>query len=1154
MKKLSLVVLLVLAMLCMPASAEKALPEVGDVVEGFKVTAVSRFEMIGADLVQFTHEKTGAELLYIANDDTNRVFDITFRTPALDDTGTPHVFEHSTLDGSRKYPSQALFFNLSYQTYNTYMNASTYNYMTTYPVASLSEAQLLAYADYYTDSCLNPILMDEESIFSEEAWRYNLNSAEDELTLAGTVYSEMLGAMSLSRTASVNFLKTVLPGSTKANVSGGLPAAIPSLTYEALCAYHDAYYHPSNSLTCLYGSFEDYTAFLKLLDGYFSQYEKREIVIEDSAYTPIAENVEAVFNYPLEAGADETNGSVVYYGIVCGDATQADVTTMDLLTTLLSEDSSAMAQAMKEKFPTGSFSCYIDNTAPEAVLVFVLDGVNLEDAAPFRATVDEMLVRTAQEGFDPDSVEAVEVNIRMSTLLIGETSDLGVSVIPNFASCWALENDIHSYEKTLESYNHFVDCNNDGTFTELINRLLLDNPRTALVTTVPSAGLKEVEDAALAEKLAATKAAMSAEEIEAIVAKNAALAEPAEDDASVYVAQLQAVTVESLPEEARIYDISETTENGVRYVTADANTDGVGVAMMLLDASGFDTESLLSFKLYTDLLGELDTATHTRAQLASLTVRYLYDGVIKVSLFDSDDEDGLHTYLRTTFTALDEDLPAGYDVIYELVYESDVTDVQRLKDLVAASITSLKKSMTSSAYTLNIYRAYAKGDVTSAAYNYLNFIDYYHYLLSVQERLETAPETVIAELQAVQKALHNAYGAIVAYAGNAEGAEKNRAAADAFLARLENEPVEAKVCVFPLPAASEAIILDSSVQYNLIYATYEELGLEEYEGAMEAVTALVTDTYLYPLLRDQYGVYGVLHFAADSGVLIESYRDPNIAETYAVYDALPELVAATEVSQEELDNYILSSYSAYAQGTGELSGASSAILTVLSGEKQERVLDRMHSLKTVTAENFKEYAKLYALLMEKGLRITSGGAGAIGKYAENYDVILDPFGAAEAKLPADLEADDVYAEAARMCREYGMMSELSADLFGVNEPATLGDLATVWYVAVGGDQDTEAALAFWVGNGLLAGAVDDPLSREELAAYSYNLLLAVGIELEEVAPEGYADCADVDEGAQGAMGVALMYELMLPTEDGLIAPKAPATRGEVAFYIMGVIG
>ena len=207
----------------------------------------------------------------------NRVFDLTFFTRAIDNTGLPHVFEHATLNGSEKYPSSALFFNLMYQTYNTFMNALTAPLFTTYPVASLSEEQLLKYADFYTDSCFHPMILKQESIFREEAWRYRLENPEDALTIEGTVYSEMLAGLNLDSMAYRNILRTAFPGSTIGNESGGDPADIPDMTWDALKDYHETYYHPSNCVAYLYGQFDHFEAFLSLLDEAFAPYEKRDL-------------------------------------------------------------------------------------------------------------------------------------------------------------------------------------------------------------------------------------------------------------------------------------------------------------------------------------------------------------------------------------------------------------------------------------------------------------------------------------------------------------------------------------------------------------------------------------------------------------------------------------------------------------------------------------------------------------------------------------------------------------------------------------------------------------------------------------------------------------------------------------------------------------
>ena len=118
---LSLFLSLVLALgLLGAAPAEEA-----SSANGFTLTDERRFELVGADIELYQHDKTGALVMFILNDDTNRAFEITFRTPCETSKGIAHVLEHSVLDGSAKYPSKSLFFNLSYQTYNTYMNAET---------------------------------------------------------------------------------------------------------------------------------------------------------------------------------------------------------------------------------------------------------------------------------------------------------------------------------------------------------------------------------------------------------------------------------------------------------------------------------------------------------------------------------------------------------------------------------------------------------------------------------------------------------------------------------------------------------------------------------------------------------------------------------------------------------------------------------------------------------------------------------------------------------------------------------------------------------------------------------------------------------------------------------------------------------------------
>ena len=169
------------------------------------------------------------------------------------------------------------------------------------------------------------------------------------------------------------------------------------------------------------------------------------------------------------------------------------------------------------------------------------------------------------------------------------------------------------------------------------------------------------------------------------------------------------------------------------------------------------------------------------------------------------------------------------------------------------------------------------------------------------------------------------------FAGNVASIENNRAAADSFLASLPMAEVVPQTYDLPVPASAEGIVINSTVNFNLVYATFEQMGVEGgYSGAMDAMCSLVSDGLLYPLLRDQYGAYGVFHGADEDGMYIISYRDPNVAQTFTVYNYVPMLLQQLQMSldQETLDGYILSSYSYYALSSGELTGALSARVMV----------------------------------------------------------------------------------------------------------------------------------------------------------------------------------------------------------------------------------
>ena len=1108
MKKiLSLFLILALLLGIVPAFGESSgapaagLPAVGDVVEGFEAKEIREFGLIGAQLVYFEHQRTGAKLLYIANEDTNRAFQLSFPTRMADDKGLPHVFEHATLSGSEKYPSASLWMNVSNQTYNTYMNAHTTDALTFYPVASLSEAQLLKLADMYTDMCLNPKIMTDESIYRTEAWRYELTDTDAALTYNGTVYSEMLGARTISRAALLAANKATFPGASISYEHGGDPDVIPEMSWEDLKDYHNRYYHPSNCLALLYGSFSDYTVFLKMLNEAFAPFEKAVFSFEEPGYTPIAEPVVSTFTYPVAEGTDTAGQTELVYYILCpgmkGDIAQEQL--IDHACSLLGDTASPLMQSLRKAFPTGSFSIGREVAAPDDAVVFIASGVNEGDAELFRQTVDAALSGTAQNGFAPELVDNIATALIFDAKLSSEESDPVNNVTYQFAYDYAVTGNIFRYLEDYEALKNIEAENNEGLLAESVGRWLANPALFTLTETNPAPGQKEIHDAELTAKLAEIKAGMSEEEIRAVVeSTNAA---PAAEDNTAMLADLTAVTVATLPEEVREYEFRDTEEEaGFRRIEALAGVDGISYVMLNLDASALPQEDIHYMRLFTRLLGKMDTDQHTWEELDPMISRYLYNSTFGV--FVSGRKGSFHPYMVAEWYSLDEDLETGYSLVEEILYHTRFSDTQTLLERIQAQKTAVRGQINQSPYTVILYRQLGLTSPLAQYYGYLNYLDYYQFLENLEQTMQEHPEEVIARLTQVQQFFACRSGAIAAAAGNAASLDLNRPLADAFMAKLDDSAREAAVYDLPVPAAKEGLIMDGNIQFNLVSAPWKNLDPDADGTAYSALGQLVTDQLLIPDLRDQAGAYGAYCVSDDEELYLFTYRDPNVAETFAYFDTLPDKIMALEMDQETVDRYIISAYSELAKPAGELGGAVTAINNRISGAPDDLLLHAMHVLKSATPETLKTLAGYIADLLNTNIRGTSGSAAAINANAGMFDVVLNPFNAQDLSSAGFEDVPETHEKYSAVMDVVaaGYMAPAGETVFGVDEEATVGDFLGGLYLLIGGTgMDAQACLDVLAENGLADASQD--LNAPLTEKYLCDLLTSIGAQMTTDTPD-----------------------------------------------------
>ena len=324
--------------------------EVSNIYHGFQVMQKDTIQEINAEGYLLEHLQSGARLFYLACDDDNKVFSISFRTPPYDDTGAAHILEHSSLCGSRKYHLKEPFVELVKGSMNTFLNAMTYPDKTMYPVASRNDKDFHNLMDVYLDAVFYPLIYENKYTLRQEGWHYNLESLDGELSYNGVVYNEMKGVYSSPDALLENeAMKALFPDTPYRFESGGYPEAIPQLTQEAFTNFHKTYYSPENSFIYLYGDM-DIDATLAYLDKeYLSAFTKSgQVHSEINLQAPFAKTKEIEAFYPVDSGENLQAKTYHELSIVTGCA--RDVKTSMALRilegVLLESESSPLRRAL----------------------------------------------------------------------------------------------------------------------------------------------------------------------------------------------------------------------------------------------------------------------------------------------------------------------------------------------------------------------------------------------------------------------------------------------------------------------------------------------------------------------------------------------------------------------------------------------------------------------------------------------------------------------------------------------------------------------------------------------------------------------------------------------------------------------------------------
>lgn len=954
-----------------PVSAKSQSP-----ADGFSIKTESECRTYDAKVTVYEHDRTGAQVVVIKNDDPNRYFMISFDTPVDNNKGMPHVLEHAAMNGCKKYPSRSLTMSLMNRAYITFANAFTMDKCTAYPVASLSEEELLAIEDYYTDSCFEPLILSDEDIFRTEAWRYELADEQSDITVKGTIYSEMQGRYTADIAAARNAVKLINPNDKASNEPGGIPADILTLTYDEVVDFHEKYYHPSNCTAYIYGNINDINAHLDLLAGYFDKYDRKDCKdTETVGKSSSGFFIEKKYDHPATEGSEVSGRTEIAYAIDCGNLSDEELIRLYAFASYCNMDSSSVGLRLKSLYPLSTFQFDVQSDDQGDIFYVIAHGMNEGDAALFRKNLGTIFDDIAAGGIASKEIDRFRIRKKAEAALSREGSMCALTLLTQCANMESCGRGPLFYMNMRDSYIDMDWFDND--YVKSVAKDMLTSPkRSSMAIVSPKPGLIEENEKKLAEKLAAKKASMSDAQIAELIKQTKSVAAKANDDPSEYLEELNVVKVSDLTDELKEHQVTDSTDNkGTRRIGITTETEGVNYTKITFDATGLSQDELHYLALYTDLVNGhfIPTGAISRNDIPGIAGDCTIKGM-EMSLSVSGLGDDYKPYVAVQFISTPDMVEKAYALAFERMFNSDFSDTSQIAEGIASIRNTVKKNIENHPEKVAYYSALSCDGKGAAYYNETHYSGYYDFLTGLEKSKDDYKEAS-SKLKKIAKYLHNSNGAMLGYAVTKKDEKAYMAVADKFMSTLEDNKREASDYKFTRYSFPLAVPLSIPMMCNAISTgDVMSVGLDKDEAVNEVAFSIIVDKYLMPVLRDELGAYGCDYIYDYPVLSFYTINDPETTKALDVFKKMPEAwkKIRTGLGKDSLDEYILKCYSAQVLSEGEMSDAINVLSNMMNGSDKNERQKKAAALKKIKPEDLEAFDEVFENLAKDGHLVTVG--------------------------------------------------------------------------------------------------------------------------------------------------------------------------------------
>lgn len=964
----------------------------GQKYEGYTVLESKFVDEVNAECVYLLHEKSGAKIFKIKADDPNKLFAVAFKTVPNSDCGTPHIMEHSVLNGSKNFPVKSPFDVLMQGSLNTFLNAMTGADVTIYPVASMNDKDYFNLMHVYLDAVYNPLIYDDERIFKQEGWHYELTGNDDPLVYKGVVYNEMKGAFSSPETElDYQVAKNLYPDNSYRFSSGGYPSAIPELTYEDFLDFHATHYHPSNSYILLYGDAE-LAEELEFIDtNYLSDYDRSDKEVKIAEQKPFEEIKRVVSAYPVMEGSDLENNTYLQLSIVTGWSTEyAKNMALDIISdVVVNQETAPLRVALRDAGIGKNVSAYIDDNKQNAFNIIVMNA-NEDQLDEFYDITMATLASVVEEGIDKEAIQGT-LNRKEFNLREGSSPQKGLTYGMQLIHGWFFDDNPFiglEYELPLAEVKRSL---TEDYMESVIKENLIGNTHGVLLALKPVPGMQAEIDAAAAKKLSEKKSSMDKETMAELIEDTNELVEyQKRSDTPEALATIPLLSLDDITKEAVFYQAEEKQIDGIKTIHLDEFTSNIDYTKLLFDLRVLNQDQIQYAALLSNLFGKFDTENYTYGELDNQFNIHTggFNSSIVVFTPGMSDADYIPKFVVSSKVVVDKS-----EKMFELTKEvltSSKFEKERLHELLTRHFAGVEAGAKNNGMGYAATRLFSYYSNTGIFSEQVNGFEYYWFLADLVKNYDDNYESIAANLNDVSDLLFTTANMDVSITCSDDNYNNFSETFSKFAAEIPEGNNEFAEWNLVPEKKNEGFMTTSKVQYVLKGANYKDLGYE-WSGKISVLGQILSTDWLQNQIRVIGGAYGGFSSFGPSGnMFFGSYRDPNLVESLDNFDATPSYLEDFEADEKAMTRYIIGTIATLDNPETPAIKANTAMTRYYNGITREFIQSQRDEILSTSSEDIRGMKDMIKELMDQNIYCVYGNMDKIEDASDRFISILNP--------------------------------------------------------------------------------------------------------------------------------------------------------------------